>query len=135
MVNGFDHSTFSFIFGGYADRAVTGALTSGCEIGATRCKNSANVCPTSMHVRMAVFGLVSQNLQCTDGEMKGRKVGCCAWGLGRNTEIWQSCLALDLRRREPLCSSCGRANGRRIEDQGFWNGSPDTLLLSCVLYS
>lgn len=68
MVNGFDDSTFSFIFGGYADRAVTDALSSGCEIGATRCKNSANVRPTGMHVRTAVFGLVSQNLQCTDGE-------------------------------------------------------------------
>lgn len=54
-----------------------------------------------MRVCTAVFGLVSQNLQCTDGKMKGRKV-CCAWGLGSNTEIWQ--IALDLRQREPLCA-------------------------------
>lgn len=48
--------------GGYADTAIADALNPGCEIGATRYKNSANVCPTGMHVLTAAFGLVPQNL-------------------------------------------------------------------------
>lgn len=78
-------------------------------------------------VLTAMLGLHPQNLQCTDAETMGRKVDRCAKDLGTDTGVGQSCLALELRERTPLCSSFGRVHGRRLEGQGIWNGSLDLL--------
>lgn len=74
-----------------------------------------------------MLGLHPQHLQCTDAETMGRKVDRCAKDLGTDTGVRQSCLALELRERTPLCSSFGGVHGRRLEGQGIWNGSLNLL--------